>query len=68
MRYFIVTGVIKNLPFHQDTKFHLAIKHNYYPSMQDIDNEVHKNGVIISNIIELNKDDYESFLGKGKKI
>lgn len=66
MRYFIATGVVKNLPFHQETKFHLALKRGRYPSIQDIDKEVHKNGVIISNIIELNKDDYESFLGKSK--
>ena len=68
MRYFIVTGVIKEGRFFGCTNFHLALQCENYPSIQNINKEVHKKGAIIINIIELNKDDYESFLGKVSEV
>jgi hypothetical protein len=62
MRYFIVSGIIRRGWFTRGREFHMALMCKRYPSLEDINKEVHRNGVVISNIIELNEADYNSFI------
>ena len=58
MRYFIVTGVVQN----DNNFFHTAIRCESYPSEKSLREELFvPTRIIIINIIELNKTDYESF-------
>lgn len=62
MRYFIVTGIVKNT--HPVTAFHVGLSCESYPSEQFLMKALHPNGIIILNIIELSHAVYCSFLGR----
>jgi len=61
-RYFIITGKTKSGWITGGNDFHLALSCKGFPSLQEINKEVDKKGVVISNIIELSESDYYSFL------